>query len=324
MKWIDLLPVALALNIAAGCGSTLKAGLDGETDTSTDTSSDTGSGDGTDVPVDCTSDGECDDSNPCTDDSCVDAACVNAANSASCDDGDPCTYPDTCGSGSCVPGANICGCTTDGDCHDANACTTDRCDGGTCAHGAIDCFDSNPCTDDSCDPGEGCVNAPNSDPCDDGDPCTHPDGCAGGACMPGPELPDWFRDADHDGHGVDHDVVCASSPLPGFAATDGDCCDANPDVHPGQAMFFADAYFCSTGYPSWDYSCDGVEERRWNAIGECWIDDRGMCRTTRGWDDYMGWIPGCGEFGYWIESCEWGPGGWCYAWDTFDRIQECR
>ncbi|MFQ5478984.1 MAG: hypothetical protein ACE5E4_10250, partial [Candidatus Binatia bacterium] len=69
----------------------------------------------------------CDDSNPCTDDSCDPASggCVNVANTASCDDGDPCTIGDTCS-------------------------------GGLCAGGAPpNCDDSNPCTDDSCDPASG-------------------------------------------------------------------------------------------------------------------------------------------------------------------------
>ena len=53
---------------------------------------------------------ECDDENPCTDDSCApEFGCVAAPNEAPCDDGDDCTEGDTCGLGICQPGdTNIC------------------------------------------------------------------------------------------------------------------------------------------------------------------------------------------------------------------------
>lgn len=51
----------------------------------------------------------CDDSNPCTDDSCDPAVgCVFVDNTATCDDNDPCTENDLCASGACQPGANTC------------------------------------------------------------------------------------------------------------------------------------------------------------------------------------------------------------------------
>jgi len=51
----------------------------------------------------CTTDADCDDSNPCTDDSC-DAAntCQNVNNTAACDDGDDCTMNDVCSEGTCA------------------------------------------------------------------------------------------------------------------------------------------------------------------------------------------------------------------------------
>src|SRR5262249_39276918 len=61
----------------------------------------------------------CDDGNPCTDDSCSDASgCVHTNNSAPCDDGNACTHPDVCSGGSCQPGPNdpsIPGCSQDCD-----------------------------------------------------------------------------------------------------------------------------------------------------------------------------------------------------------------
>lgn len=51
---------------------------------------------------------DCDDENVCTDDSCVDGACVNVNNTATCSDGDACTSEDTCSGGVCVGGADPC------------------------------------------------------------------------------------------------------------------------------------------------------------------------------------------------------------------------
>src|SRR5256885_13183475 len=48
----------------------------------------------------------CDDSNPCTDDSCdPGTGCVHVNNTAPCSDGNACTTGDTCGGGSCQAGA---------------------------------------------------------------------------------------------------------------------------------------------------------------------------------------------------------------------------
>lgn len=106
----------------------------------------------------CKMDEDCDDLNPCTDDTCDSGACVNTNNSASCDDGNACTENDTCAGGSCA-GTPIPGC-----------CNT-----------AAECDDANPCTDDDC-VGNACQYTNNSDACNDGDPCTENDVCAGGLC----------------------------------------------------------------------------------------------------------------------------------------------
>ncbi len=149
----------------------------------------------------------CDDSNPCTDDSCDPAlGCTHANNAAPCDDGDVCTTNDACSGGACVGGAapncdDNNGCTDDScdpvagclhtnntaPCNDADPCTTnDACSGGACVGGAApNCDDANPCTDDACDPAVGCVHTDNTAPCDDGNACTTNDACSGGACVGG-------------------------------------------------------------------------------------------------------------------------------------------
>ena len=101
--------------------------------------------------VECTIDEDCDDSNDCTDDSCVSGSCVYTNNNNPCDDSNACTENDTCSDGSCQ---------------------------GT----AIDCSDGNICTDDDCDPASGCFYINNTDPCDDGEFCNGNDTCSGGTC----------------------------------------------------------------------------------------------------------------------------------------------
>jgi len=76
----------------------------------------------------------CDDSNPCTDDSCASpsGACVNAPNTAPCDDADACSTGDRCGGGACQGTLGQCG---DGtlqtscgeECDDGNTVDGDGC-----------------------------------------------------------------------------------------------------------------------------------------------------------------------------------------------------
>jgi|GEM_PF-2342897 len=123
----------------------------------------------------------CNDSNACTDDSCLNGVCQYTNNTNVCDDGDACTESDTCGGGTCS-GTAI-------DCDDGIGCTVDSCTGGTCQHDFAacecetdpDCNDSNSCTDDAC-VGGACQYTNNTNACDDGDACTESDTCSGGTC----------------------------------------------------------------------------------------------------------------------------------------------
>ena len=107
--------------------------------------------------------------------------CVHDSSCAtSCDDSNPCTW-DTCIQGTCSHTAV--------NCDDGKSCTTDACSGGTCSHAAVNasCGDGNACTDDSCNPATGnattgCVFSNNTGSCtDDGDACTA-DACTNGSC----------------------------------------------------------------------------------------------------------------------------------------------
>jgi len=102
---------------------------------------------------------DCDDGNPCTDDSCDKVkGCTNKANTKACDDGNPCTDKDVCGAGQCSPGKPT-------DCADKHACTLDSCDTKTgCVHVPQNtkCDDGLPCTDNGCKAANGCVFTPKS------------------------------------------------------------------------------------------------------------------------------------------------------------------
>jgi hypothetical protein len=97
----------------------------------------------------------CDDGNPCTDDSCdATTGCVNSNNTASCDDGNACTLVDTCGGGTCN-GNNPVVCSASDQCHVAGTCdaSTGACSNPTIADGTS-CSDGNACTDaDTCQAG---------------------------------------------------------------------------------------------------------------------------------------------------------------------------
>lgn len=67
----------------------------------------------------------CDDSNPCSDDSCeAPGGCVHVPNIEPCDDGNPCTTSDMCQFGNCAGGIPV-------DCEDGLDCTLDTCDTGS-------------------------------------------------------------------------------------------------------------------------------------------------------------------------------------------------
>lgn len=132
---------------------------------------------------------DCDDNNPCTDDSCDSAVgCVYVNNTSACDtDGDACTS-DTCVEGTCTAGAAL-------NCDDGNLCTINVCDSAVgcytlpnnnpCCQGETSvCDDGNPCTIDNCDAtgGGGCSYENNTANCDDGDVCTSNDACGDGTC----------------------------------------------------------------------------------------------------------------------------------------------
>ncbi len=217
----------------------------------------------------------CNDSNLCTDDSCLpESGCQYLPNQGPCDDGNACTEGDHCVAGQCKGGKQI-------DCDDLNGCTNDACDvdqgclytfntapcddGDICTFGEVcdlgqctsgkplNCNDGDICTDDTCLPESGCVHTLNNAPCSDGNACTENDACVDGACAPGGKV-----DCD------DANVCTADAcdPVDGcvYAHADGSCEDGNAcsenDICVDSQCVAGDDVVCNDGNVCTDDSCD--------------------------------------------------------------------
>lgn len=124
---------------------------------------------------------ECNDGNPCTDDTCdAKGNCQNAANNAN-----SCTDP----TGGCLAATHcvggVCSGTlvTDGTHRGAHSCVglnwnTQTCVSGRCTGSAVEtnCDDSNLCTNDTCNDTSGCAHSTIT--------CTAPDKCHTSSCSP--------------------------------------------------------------------------------------------------------------------------------------------
>ena len=225
----------------------------------------------------------CDDSNPCTDDSCDQATgCQHNPNLADCDDKDACSVGDHCKSGKCLPGgqqscddSNPCtddwchkatGCNHNNNsspCEDGDVCTVmDTCKSGQCKPGQpVNCNDENICTDDSCDPESGCVHSHNTVVCNDGDVCSTQDICDQGVCQ---------------GVGV---LDCNDGNL----CTDDSCDEAAGCVHLPNEESCDDGNACTSVDQCLAGSCKG------GAAPDC--DDINPCTT-----DICLWDSGCAHF----------------------------
>ena len=122
----------------------------------------------------------CDDGSMCTvGDWCIEGVC-NAGPPVVCDDSNPCTID------SCDPSTGLCIYGNTGwPCDDDNSCThLDHCADGACAGYSVNCSDENDCTSDSCDPLIGCLHvAIEGALCDDGNLCTAGDLCVLDDCV---------------------------------------------------------------------------------------------------------------------------------------------
>ncbi len=178
------------------------------------------------LEVACSIHAECDDSNVCTADVCInsgtaEAYCSNTPQAGSCDDGLFCTVSDICTDGLCSGVARVCS--------DGIACTTDSCDevNNNCIHAPQDslCDDGLFCNGtEHCDAMNDCVST--------GDPCP-----AGTTC-------------NETANTCYSDAVCGDGVVEGIEEcddsnrADGDCCSSNC-THEASGSSCSDGEFCN-------------------------------------------------------------------------------
>ena len=131
----------------------------------------------------------------------------------------------------------------------------------------------------------------------------------------------YYRDYDDDGYGDPTKSQCLSSPTGLYTSTNAnDCYDYNADAKPGQTEYFD----INRGDGSYDYDCDGVEERLYFDVGSCQIVGT-SCNAILGWSN--GSVASCGFTRVWITACEFqfdfSSGSTCVE-DTTLRTQTCQ
>lgn len=129
----------------------------------------------------------------------------------------------------------------------------------------------------------------------------------------------FYLDADGDGFGDPTHAIQACSKPAGYSEGADDCYDANPDVHPGQTVYFA----VDRGDGSFDYNCNGVERQERGVAANC-PDLSETCppppsqlpgqtcdydAQVASWAvDTAGWyqdVPACGQLGVWGLLVQW-------------------
>ena len=217
----------------------------------------------------------CDDSNPCTDDSCDGfGGCHFEDNVVDCNDGDPCTVADECNGGLCAGFAIACDCQEEGDCvalEDGDVCNgTLFCDQTQLPYQCqmapasnIECPPPTPgpdapCLAASCDAQTGACSLKPANQglaCTDGDSCTIGDLCEDGICVGGVAAVCADNNSCTD-DSCDPAIGClyldnAASCNDNDACTTGDVC-VNGQCLGGPPLECNDSNICT------DDSCDGT------------------------------------------------------------------
>jgi hypothetical protein len=163
----------------------------------------------------------CDDGDPCTDDSCDEAGDV-CANLLVPRPGDEGPY-----------GNASCGDTVDNDCDrmvDGADPDCQQCQGNQ------DCDDGNPCTVNTCNTDNTCLTSfvTNGTLCDDGFYCTNPDQCLDGVCSGDPLNCGGLDDQCNQGSCDEAGDQCVANPInEGQACDDGLYCNVNETCQSG-------------------------------------------------------------------------------------------
>ena len=140
-----------------------------------------------------------------------------------------------------------------------------------------------------------------------------PNGCKDGACI-GCTKSTFHRDADGDGFGDPGKSVEECEVPQGYVTDASDCDDGDKEANPKQTAFFDQPTDVTK---SFDYNCDGTEEKKHTSVASCLSSP--FC-TKGGWRSAA---PGCGKSGTWI-TCK-----TTYIWPfcgevTASRTQPCR
>lgn len=194
---------------------------------------------------------ECNDNNPCTEDTLVNGQCVynSVADGTACSTG-ACQVNEVCGAGSCGGGsARVC--------DDANPCTTDTCDQQTGCVFTVD--DSNvpddgiACTEDVCSSGFA-SNTPSNALCDDSLFCNGEELCAP-------------ADPNANASGCITQNIPTAPPSPGPCSYYG-ACDEGSESFP--LMTRATGASCNDGiYCSVNDVCDAAGACRGTLVSDC-------------------------------------------------------
>jgi|GEM_PF-1653199 len=222
--------------------------------------------------IGCTSNQQCNDNDPCTQDVCSDGNCFNTpldipacqgCDPALCNDNDPCTTDSCNDAGQCVYEVNT------NPCDDGNACTTqDQCLLGQCFGQPVLCDDGVTCTTDTCVDGS-CQFQPIAGCCSGDFDCLSPEPCIQGSCNQATATCEFetiepcCTSANDciDGNTCTQDVcnfpICDNIPIPGCCTSNADCATNDPceigvcDVQTGLCSTIPSPNCCPAGE-----SCD--------------------------------------------------------------------
>ena len=226
---------------------------------------------------------DCNDNNPCTEDSCKAATgCEHLPNKLPCNDNDACTADDTCSSGKCAGAVVACkdatacvhwscdkqaGCVKklkSGTCDDGVACTKgDACSGGICQGEPVKCEQADTCRSWACDSKSGkCAATDLGGTCSDGNKCTEADECKAGKCL-GTKF-DFVKKCNDDDP-CTKDVCketkgCVHEPLTNSPCDDNNACTEGDTCQSGVCTAGSDKCPCKKDADCDDKNmCNGME-----------------------------------------------------------------
>tara|TARA_B100001750_G_scaffold244920_1_gene263322 strand:+ start:803 stop:1963 length:1161 start_codon:yes stop_codon:yes gene_type:complete len=172
--------------------------------------------------------------------------------------------------------------------------------------------------------------------CDDRNAAVHPGArerpddlvdsdCDGDDDTTAPPLEACYVDGDGDGFGDDDTgvpleedaLVCPALLVP----DGGDCNDADDSVNPGHGGYSGAPHCDAMMNCSFDWNCDGREERKYLDRASCLFSRRDECEASEGW--YQRRIPDCGEIARWA-TCHWTILGCLPEVAEEPRTQTCR